>query len=104
MAGTEVVDDNDPWDSGEPGRPAEHAKWVDAEKAAAADESLGLQLISLRLHRDLLRQLKTIAEYRGVGYQPMIRDVLSRWAGREIVTMVEEMRAQEAIETKKVTG
>lgn len=94
------VDDNDPWETGELGRSAEHARVVSPERTAAVDESLGLQPISFRIHKDLLRQLKEIADYRGIGYQPLMRDVLSRWAGGEMLAIVQEMRAREEFETK----
>lgn len=47
-----------------------------------------MQLISIRMPTDLLRVLKEIAKYHGIGYQPMIRDLLDRWAVGEIKTIL----------------
>ena len=48
------------------------------------DNALGLQLISIRLQHDLINKLKMIAERHQVGYQPLIRDLLNRFATSEI--------------------
>lgn len=50
---------------------------------AAIDAGLGLKPISIRLPENLLEELKIIAEYHGVGYQPLIRKMLQRFAAAE---------------------
>lgn len=82
----------DKWESGELGRSEEHAVAADANFAAAVDDSLGLHLISIRLQRDLIQQLKLIAAAHGIGYQPLVRDVLSRFARREIINIAEALK------------
>ena len=57
---------------------------VPQEEVQAIDESLGMQMISIRLQRDLVKVLKEIASYHGIGYQPMVRDLLHRFAVSEI--------------------
>ncbi|WP_082033696.1 hypothetical protein [Pseudomonas sp. PI1] len=71
------------WESGELGRSEEHAAVATGSKQEV-DDALGLQLISIRLQKQLVGDLKKIAEYHGVGYQPMIRDLLNRFARSEI--------------------
>lgn len=71
------------WESGELGRSGEHAV-VATDAKAAVDEALGLQLISIRLQKKLVADLKSIAEYHGIGYQPMVRDLLNRFVQSEI--------------------
>ncbi|EIL96728.1 hypothetical protein RHOFW104T7_01290 [Rhodanobacter thiooxydans] len=80
------------WESGELGLDTKHAQRVSEEEAAAVEKATGLnmQLISIRMPADLLRVLKEIAKYRGIGYQPMIRDLLDRWAVGEIKTILNE--------------
>jgi hypothetical protein len=56
------------------------------------DVALGLQMISIRLPGNLLDQLKFIARHRGVAYQPLIREVLARWARAELPTVADEIR------------
>ena len=80
------------WESGTLGLTLEHAKRVDEEETAAIEKATGqnMQLISMRLPQELLGVLKEIAKYRGIGYQPMIRDLLDRWAAGEIKTILNE--------------
>jgi uncharacterized protein (DUF4415 family) len=56
----------------------------------ALDDALGLQMISVRLSKSLIEDLKFCATANGVGYQPMIRDVLSRWARGEKNTIIRQ--------------
>lgn len=49
-----------------------------AHVSKAVDDALGLQLISVRLQKELLEQLKDLAEEEGIGYQPLIRQILTR--------------------------
>lgn len=53
------------------------------EIEAEVDEALGLQLISIRLPRRLIEDLKLIAKHEGLGYQPLVRRVLVRFAQGE---------------------
>lgn len=91
----------DNWESGKLGTSAEHAVAATAEEADAIRKATGLnmQLISMRLPQDLLTLLKEIAAYHGVGYQPMVRDLLHRWAAGEIRTIL-ETRLKEAKKKK----
>jgi len=68
------------WENGVLGLDEEHARRVNEEETAAIEKAAGLQLISIRLERDLIAQLKAIARYHGIGYQPMVRDLLHRFA------------------------
>ena len=60
------------------------------EEVKAIDESIGMQMISIRLQRQLLTLLKEIAKHHGIGYQPMVRDLLQRFAYSEIRTILSE--------------
>lgn len=82
--------DRDPWESGELGRSIQHARVVPEQDAKAIDDALGLQLISIRLQRDLITNLKKIAEYRGIGYQPLVRDLLNRFVAFELKDILTE--------------
>lgn len=57
---------------------------VSPSESVNIDASLGLQMISIRLERELLGNLKFIAKQHGVGYQPLIRDLLNRFARSEM--------------------
>jgi hypothetical protein len=44
----------------------------------------------------LIKDMKLIAEYHGVGYQPLMRDVLNRFARTELHTIAENLAKTEA--------
>lgn len=72
------------WESGELGLDKSHAKAADLDLQAKVDASLGLQAISIRLNSDLIDTFKHLAAYHGVGYQPLMRDALRRFAEGEM--------------------
>jgi uncharacterized protein (DUF4415 family) len=71
------------WEAGRLGRDAAHAQAAPEEVQALVDESLGLQMISIRLQKELIDDYKKIAEFRGVGYQPLMREALKRFVDAE---------------------
>jgi len=72
------------WESGQLGLDRNHAKPADPEMQAKVDAALGLQAISIRLPTDLIDSFKRLAAYHGVGYQPLMRDALRRFAESEM--------------------
>lgn len=71
--------DTEKWEKRELGASAEHVRVSPPETNKAVDDALGLQLISIRLQADLIDELKQIAREEGLGYQPLIRNVLTRY-------------------------
>ena len=43
------------------------------------DEGLGLHMVSKRLPKDAVDQLKVLAMEQGLGYQPFIRQILMKY-------------------------
>lgn len=80
------------WENGSLGLNPSAARVVLKQEAAAVEQAIGLNMhaISIRLPQDLIGTLKEIAAYRGVGYQPMVRDLLQRWAAEELKSMLAE--------------
>lgn len=72
------------WENGKLGRSEEHARVVSPAAAEAVDQAMGLQLISIRLQRDLVKNLKFIAGYNGMNYQPLVRELLNRFVASEL--------------------
>ena len=94
----EITANEDPcaaWDSGDLGREEESVQRVGTERQASIEAKLGLQMISIRLPTKLIKHLKVIADLNSIGYQPLIRDVLSRFARSEINNIVYQMQTQE---------
>lgn len=95
-----IKDTPDAWDERALGADEAHVQVADAAQETELDDALGLQSISIRLPKQLISQYKLIAHFHGVGYQPLMRDVMSRFvpaALREIL-QAEQGKAQQAIE------
>lgn len=71
------------WDSGELGGDERFVKIATDVKDDLIDEALALQMISIRLQKSLIEDLKGIAQMHGLGYQPLIRQILKRFADCE---------------------
>jgi uncharacterized protein (DUF4415 family) len=78
----------DAWEDGRLGEHVEHARATAPDNARAIDDALGLQMISIRLNKDLIDTFKRLAEYHGIGYQPLMRDALRRFAEAEMKQIV----------------
>lgn len=85
----------DAWESGKLGRDAAYVERASPELKEEIQGALELQMISLRLQKALIAEFKLIAEYRGIGYQPLMRDVLARFARAEIMQIASELRDQQ---------
>ncbi len=65
-------------------------KILSLDKEAAIDEALGLQAISIRLQKDIIQKLKVFAKEEGLGYQPLIRQILTRYVRDKSLDLPEE--------------
>lgn len=92
------------WESGALGRDAAHAKRAPKELQQQVDDALGLQMISIRLNKDLIEELKTIAKIHGVGYQPLMRDALKRFAAAEFKRLAVEMYNAQIVKNETATA
>lgn len=72
-------DDAELWESGQLGASEEHVRPVSPEKTREIQEALGLQPVTVRLQKELVDQLKVLAKQEGLGYQPLIRHILTRY-------------------------
>lgn len=87
----------DAWESGALGRDEKFVKKASAAQTQALQDALGLQMISIRLQQQLIDDLKFIATAYGIGYQPLMRDALSRFAAAEKKKIITD-----AIQRKKL--
>lgn len=75
---------NEKWESGELGRDEQFVqRSEDHTLESSIDEMLALQLISIRMPQNLLQDLKDIARLHGLGYQPLIKQILTRFVEGE---------------------
>ncbi len=72
------------WETGKLGQDANYARPSPPEREAAVDDALELKMISIRLQNELISNLKFVAEHHGIGYQPLIRDLLHRFVRAEM--------------------
>jgi hypothetical protein len=86
------------WESGKLGRSAKHIRIASDDEELAIDDALGLQLISIRLHKSLIEKLKQLALLEGIGYQPLIRQVLTRYLRENEYKLDTLLSAAEAAE------
>ncbi|HMX46144.1 MAG TPA: CopG family antitoxin [Candidatus Obscuribacter sp.] len=74
----EYLEDVELWETKQLGADPKYARPVSREKCKEIDDSLGLQAISIRLQKELVEQIKELAKRDGIGYQPYIRQLLTR--------------------------
>jgi len=92
------------WENGKLGQDAEYAAEASLEEELALDDALELKLISIRMQKPLIRKLKLIANYHGIGYQPLVRNALSRFVGNEFLNIAKQLEAQKNVEAKVSAG
>jgi len=74
----ELDEDTELWETGKLGNSAKHAVRISEGEDKAIDDSLGLQAVTMRLQKELVEQLKLLAKKEGLGYQPYIRQLLTK--------------------------
>ncbi len=78
-----ILDTEEAWSSGELGREEEFAAVAPDDVASIVNDHLDLQPISIRLEKSLIEDFKLIATLNGLGYQPLMRQALRRFADCE---------------------
>lgn len=79
-----------------------HVKRADITVEAEVEHSLGLQMISIRLQKRLIHDLKFISTAHGIGYQPLIRDILSRFVAHEVKQIIRDTIERRQLEEKEL--
>ena len=78
------------WDNGQLGRDDKYVKRAEDNIESKIDEALELQLISIRLQKSLIEDLKLLAGLNGIGYQPFMRQILTLYADSEKKKLLQE--------------
>jgi hypothetical protein len=97
---TDVADEWEPQSKSGMGQDELYVKKVSAEDSTSLDDALSLQMISIRLQKNLIDDLKLIANANRIGYQPLMRDVLSRFARSEIQNIMRDAIARQKLEAE----
>lgn len=98
---TATADKENAWDDGDLGREEQYVSRLNDSHEAALDEALEMQSISIRLPKQLVKQYKLIAAYHGVGYQPLMRDVMQRFVSGALKEIFEEEQKKAAAVAKE---
>lgn len=77
------------WEDGSLGLDEESAKMSDLSIEQVSD-AVGLKSISIRMQPNLLDELKMIADFHGVGYQPLMKQILRRFVDAEFKRIVRQ--------------
>lgn len=88
------------WDSRELGADEAFVQ-VAPDFGAAIDTALDLHPVSIRLQRSLVENLKALAHLHGLGYQPLMRQILTRWVDAELRMMVVKRASEAGFATEK---
>lgn len=92
------------WDTGALGRDENFVSVAKDMSIELLDDSLELQMISIRLQKSLIEDFKMIAELHGIGYQPLIRQTLMRFADCEKKQLLREAAAEKRKEQGIASG
>jgi predicted DNA binding CopG/RHH family protein len=92
------------WESGQLGADEESVRVASQETHDALDKCMNLKPISIRLPVSLIEELKIIADYNEVGYQPFIRKMLQRFATAELRKMAIELYSMAKLENEREKG
>lgn len=93
----EMTNTPDAWESGELGQSLEHVRVAPSKLASEIDDALGLQMISIRLDKELIDMFKLLGGKYQMGYQPLMREALKRFVDGEL-----KMVALEALEKQSL--
>lgn len=80
---TKIAGTADAWESRQLGADEEFVQLAEEVNQEIIDQSLELHMVSIRLQNCLLDDLKAIAKLHGLGYQPLIKQVLQRFVDAE---------------------
>ena len=87
------------WESGQLGNDETHVGHLSADElvkeSQTIDDALGLKAISIRLENELIEEFKMIAKYNNIGYQPLMRQALHRFAKCELKKMAADALASQ---------
>ena len=86
-----IPDTDEAWENGDLGRDEKYARSLEDGDEKKIDEALGLQMISIRLHKSLIEEFKAIAAIHGIGYQTLMRQSLTRFARGEMKRLAKDM-------------
>ncbi|TEA79059.1 hypothetical protein [Allopusillimonas ginsengisoli] len=89
------------WETGALGADEAYVKVDDDDLESLINDNLAMRPISIRLEECLIDDFKMIAKHHGLSYQPMMRQVLKRFADNETRRILREYIANGKDKPKK---
>lgn len=86
-----ISNTDESWESGLLGSDEDFVGVISDELTNDIDESLELQMISIRLSKDLIKAFRLLGVRHGMGYQPLMREVLKRFVDGEFKIIAQEV-------------
>jgi predicted DNA binding CopG/RHH family protein len=86
-----ILGTEEAWENGELGNNLESARVAPPELKKSVEDALAMQMISIRLPKSVIDDFKLIAEFEGIGYQPLMREALMRFAECEAKRIMREV-------------
>ncbi|MDP3122745.1 BrnA antitoxin family protein [Polynucleobacter sp.] len=99
---TDIANTPTPWESGKLGRDKQYAVAASKELGDQIDDALGLQMISIRLDKEVIDTFKLLGEKYQIGYQSLMREALRRFVDDELKTLALEVFEKQSL-TKSLT-
>ncbi|MGD8174807.1 hypothetical protein [Marinimicrobium sp. ARAG 43.8] len=81
------------WEQGVLGSEEKHASLSELS-VEAVSAAVGLKTISIRMQPALLEELKMIADFHSIGYQPLMKQILRRFVDAELKRIVRELHSE----------
>ena len=91
MGKSTISASDEAWESGELGNDQEFAKVFEGDIQPRIDEAMAMQPISIRLPKSLIEAFKLLGQVHGLGYQPLMRRALMRFAEAEMKLVVRDL-------------
>jgi hypothetical protein len=95
-----ITPTEDPWEDRTVGSEEQFVE-VAPDINAAVDAALDLHPISIRLQKNLIDNLKALSHLHGLSYQPLIRQILTRWVDSEVKVMIAQRVNESAVKPAK---
>ena len=90
MSHHQIPDTDEAWDSGALGTDPKFAAVYERDIQSQIDETMAMQAISIRLPKPLIESFKLLGRVHGLGYQPLMRRALIRFAEAEMKLVVRD--------------
>ncbi len=98
MSKETIPSSDEAWDNRTLGADEKYVGVVDSNIADLIDEAAGTQLISIRMQKSIIEDLKLIASLNKIGYQTLMKQVMSRFVECEKKLLLRQLISEKISE------